>query len=514
MAVASDQVAAVAGQPDVGHSVGGGAKATVLVAGATGLMGRHVVKALLSRGFKVRVLLRHPGQSERYHGMAGVDTVQGDVAHYRTLEGAAQGCAAVVSCLNYRWGDACGVNTVDGLFKVLADGNRSLFREASRSGAKQFVLASNLHSAQRRRDTLVFEAREEAAQAIVAVCTAAHKCCAAAAAATTAGVAASSNAVPAADAAAAAAAAATTAGVTASSNASPAAAAAGAAPNGSDAGRGSSGAALGSGLSRSEGTTQASFDTNASKQEGSQRGADAAATTPLLAQTAAQQAPSPCSALPTTSFAAQSAISYTILDFAFSHEFIERQMHVIGGRGSEAAWTCVGTEGMQRKVSPIAVADAAAKVAAVVGDESSYNTRQEVGGPEVLTWLQVATLAFAAIGRPVRVNVVPYWLFWLAWLWFSLLGLLGKPEHEMRAQHYGWTQLMYRQDSVAPACGTIHLKEHLLKAARRWRQRAADAAAVAAANATCKVQEADKTCKEEGTGGEQDGHDVEGKKDK
>jgi uncharacterized protein YbjT (DUF2867 family) len=61
---------------------------TVLVIGATGKVGRHVVSGLLDEGVAVRALARHP---ETAALPAQVDVVEGDVGRPETIEAAARG---------------------------------------------------------------------------------------------------------------------------------------------------------------------------------------------------------------------------------------------------------------------------------------------------------------------------------------------------------------------------------------------------------------------------------------
>lgn len=62
---------------------------TVLVAGASGFVGRRLVPALVEAGYEVRAMTRHP---ETYEG-AG-DPVKGDVKDPESLAAAAEGCDA------------------------------------------------------------------------------------------------------------------------------------------------------------------------------------------------------------------------------------------------------------------------------------------------------------------------------------------------------------------------------------------------------------------------------------
>ncbi len=66
---------------------------TLLLTGATGFLGRTVVRRLAARGHVVRVLAR---PTSRLDGLpAGVEVAQGDVADSASLCRAARGCEAV-----------------------------------------------------------------------------------------------------------------------------------------------------------------------------------------------------------------------------------------------------------------------------------------------------------------------------------------------------------------------------------------------------------------------------------
>jgi uncharacterized protein YbjT (DUF2867 family) len=65
---------------------------TILVTGATGTIGRHVVEQLVSRGASVRALVRNPAKADF---PAGVDVVKGDLMEPDTLRGALDGVSAL-----------------------------------------------------------------------------------------------------------------------------------------------------------------------------------------------------------------------------------------------------------------------------------------------------------------------------------------------------------------------------------------------------------------------------------
>ncbi|MEG3149931.1 NmrA/HSCARG family protein [Sphingomonas sp. ZT3P38] len=65
---------------------------TILVTGATGRIGRHVVDQLVQRGADVRALVRDPAKAEL---PAGVDIVQGDLFDIDALRGALSGVSTL-----------------------------------------------------------------------------------------------------------------------------------------------------------------------------------------------------------------------------------------------------------------------------------------------------------------------------------------------------------------------------------------------------------------------------------
>jgi len=68
----------------------------IFVSGGTGFVGRHVVRALVARGFLVRCLVR-PGSESHLKGFESIDRVPGDVMRPDGLVASAEGCAAMVN---------------------------------------------------------------------------------------------------------------------------------------------------------------------------------------------------------------------------------------------------------------------------------------------------------------------------------------------------------------------------------------------------------------------------------
>ena len=75
----------------------------MLVAGATGRVGRLVVKRLLERGYSVVALARDPDKAREAFGRPPKDepltVATGDVTDAEALEGPMRGCVACISCV-------------------------------------------------------------------------------------------------------------------------------------------------------------------------------------------------------------------------------------------------------------------------------------------------------------------------------------------------------------------------------------------------------------------------------
>ena len=74
----------------------------VAVTGATGFVGRHVVRELVSRGISVRALVRDRAKAEGVLPEEGVDLVTGDVLDETVLDVLMQGAQAVVHTIGIR----------------------------------------------------------------------------------------------------------------------------------------------------------------------------------------------------------------------------------------------------------------------------------------------------------------------------------------------------------------------------------------------------------------------------
>ena len=104
----------------------------VLVTGASGYVGSHLVPALLAEGHTVRALSRTPEAG----GYEGVETVAGDVTDVGSLGGAFDGCDAVVHLVGIIDESPSKGVTFE---RVHVDGTRNVAHAAREAGVTRFV---------------------------------------------------------------------------------------------------------------------------------------------------------------------------------------------------------------------------------------------------------------------------------------------------------------------------------------------------------------------------------------
>lgn len=102
------------------------------------------------------------------------------------------------------------------------------------------------------------------------------------------------------------------------------------------------------------------------------------------------------------------------------------------------------------RVNPIHGADLAVRcVDAIDGDLHEI----DVGGPQIMTWRQVAGLAFATMDKPPKVTRIPAWLVWCV---VRLVRHFNRHQGELLA----FFTTMATTDVVAPATGGRSLEEY------------------------------------------------------
>ena len=112
---------------------------TVLVTGATGIVGSNLVRALLDSAYNVRVLIRGGSDLRGLYGLP-VDHYYGDVLEPATVASAAKGCSVVfhaAAVFSY-WGHEAA-NQLD----LAVRGTRNVVRAAQQSGATRVIVTSS-----------------------------------------------------------------------------------------------------------------------------------------------------------------------------------------------------------------------------------------------------------------------------------------------------------------------------------------------------------------------------------
>ena len=111
----------------------------VLVTGGSGVVGRSAITALVERGHTVRLLSRGAAEDVKAWS-AAVDAWPGDVASPASIEGAADGCDAVVHLVAI-----VEEHPPESTFeRVNVEGTRVVLFEATRAGVKRFIHVSSL----------------------------------------------------------------------------------------------------------------------------------------------------------------------------------------------------------------------------------------------------------------------------------------------------------------------------------------------------------------------------------
>lgn len=127
----------------------------ILVAGATGQLGRLVVLELKHRGYAVHALARNP---EKLSGLPVDKQFGADLSRPERLRGVCDGIEAVISCA----GASMNMNTYGdrtSFFEIDHRGNANLLAEAKRASVKKFIYVS-LAEAARLRQTEYADAHE------------------------------------------------------------------------------------------------------------------------------------------------------------------------------------------------------------------------------------------------------------------------------------------------------------------------------------------------------------------
>src|SRR5690554_2212961 len=114
----------------------------VLVTGANGHIGAHVVRALLDEGHEVRAFMRKSSNQQGLEGLS-IEPVYGDVMDPASLEQAVEGCEAVIHLAAVYKTIA---ETADEIVAPAIQGAETLYRAAQKAGVQRIVYTSSVAS--------------------------------------------------------------------------------------------------------------------------------------------------------------------------------------------------------------------------------------------------------------------------------------------------------------------------------------------------------------------------------
>ena len=134
----------------------------ILITGATGFVGPHIVHALRAEGRELRALVRNDADAGRLHAW-GCETVVGEMADAAALRRAVEGCDTVVHLVAILTGKPRDFE------RVMSQGTRDLVAAAKDAGVRRFVLMSALGTDERTKELVpYYGAKWEMEQAVKA----------------------------------------------------------------------------------------------------------------------------------------------------------------------------------------------------------------------------------------------------------------------------------------------------------------------------------------------------------
>ncbi len=134
----------------------------ILVAGGTGFLGSHIVRAIVAHGFPVRILTRRP---DRAAELGQKDTAGGDITDPASLGEAVQGCSGVVMAAQFPGHPIEKPRRGRSYDAVDRAGTENLLGAARRVGVERFLYVSGAGVGQGRREPW-FDAKDRAEAAV------------------------------------------------------------------------------------------------------------------------------------------------------------------------------------------------------------------------------------------------------------------------------------------------------------------------------------------------------------
>ena len=116
---------------------------TILVTGATGFIGSHLISSLIELGFDVRAYSRQTFRPGTTAITCQTKWIQGELDDWHRLDAACNGVDAVVHCAGIADSDA---NELETLLRSNSDGTKNVFLAAANSQVKKFLYMSTVHA--------------------------------------------------------------------------------------------------------------------------------------------------------------------------------------------------------------------------------------------------------------------------------------------------------------------------------------------------------------------------------
>ncbi|NOZ02254.1 MAG: SDR family NAD(P)-dependent oxidoreductase, partial [Deltaproteobacteria bacterium] len=120
------------------------------------------------------------------------------------------------------------------------------------------------------------------------------------------------------------------------------------------------------------------------------------------------------------------------------------------------AWTFGNPES---RFNPIHGADLAAFIVQCIQDPDAWGKSHDVGGPDLLSFSEIAALAFSALDKPVKIKRLPTWMI-------KVVPPLISPFNPFVADLIRSIIVMAQDGAEAPAFGCRHLAEFYEELAR------------------------------------------------
>jgi len=110
----------------------------ILITGATGFIGKHLLKALIANGHQIRCLVRKPGNFEQIFYNDNIDLFKGDVTKPETLKGVGKNMDIVYHLAAAGHVAAVSEQAQKAFFDLNVQGTKNLIEACGRNNVKRF----------------------------------------------------------------------------------------------------------------------------------------------------------------------------------------------------------------------------------------------------------------------------------------------------------------------------------------------------------------------------------------